>query len=118
LKTVGATKSVFDYENIRVQKSLKSSVQRLVNMDRANVGRSVEASLRQVEDIRVIDEEQGLSTLPPALRELARLRMENPDMSMEELGQALAKPASKSAVNHRFRRIAALADDMRSGRPS
>ncbi|MEX0974689.1 MAG: DNA-binding protein WhiA [Bacillota bacterium] len=117
LKTVGANKAVLDYENVRAQKSLKSSVQRLVNMDRANVGRSVEASLRHLEDIRLIDEEKGLSTLPPALRELARLRVENPDMSMEELGQALGTPASKSAVNHRFRRIAEIAGDIRSGRP-
>jgi hypothetical protein len=113
LKAVGATVSVLEYEDVRVMKSVKSSVQRLVNMDRANVGRSVEASLRQLEDIRLIDEARGLGSLPPALRELARLRVENPDMSMEELGFALKAPASKSAVNHRFRRIAKIADELR-----
>jgi hypothetical protein len=118
LTAVGANKSVLDYENVRAQKSLKSSVQRLVNMDRANVSRSVEASLKQLQDIRLIDEERGLSTLPAALRELARLRMENPDMSMEELGQALSVPASKSAVNHRFRRLAQIAEEIRNGRLS
>jgi len=118
LTAVGASKSVLDYENVRAQKSLKSSVQRLVNMDRANVSRSVEASLKQLQDIRLIDEERGLATLPAALRELARLRMENPDMSMEELGQALSVPASKSAVNHRFRRLAAIAEEIRNGRLS
>lgn len=117
LTALGANKTVLDYQNVRAQKSLKISVQRLVNMDRANVGRSVEAALKQLDDIRVIDEEKGLKSLPPALRELARLRMENPDMSMEELGQALSTPASKSAVNHRFRRIAAIAQETRSGRP-
>ncbi|MGE5579896.1 MAG: DNA-binding protein WhiA [Bacillota bacterium] len=118
LTAVGANKSVLDYENVRAQKSLKSSVQRLVNMDRANVSRSVEASLKQLRDIRLIDEERGLATLPLALRELARLRMENPDMSMEELGQALSVPASKSAVNHRFRRLAEIAEEIRNGRLS
>ncbi len=117
LSALGANKTVLDYENVRAQKSLKISVQRLVNMDRANVGRSVEAALRQLDDIRVIDEEKGLKSLPPALRELARLRVDNPDMSMEELGQALSTPASKSAVNHRFRRISEIAREMRSGRP-
>ena len=116
LKAVGATGSVLDYEDMRARKSLKSSVQRLVNMDRANVGRSVEAALRQLEDIRVIDEERGLRHLPPALRDLARLRLENPDLCMEELGQALDRPASKSAVNHRLRRIAAVADEIRAER--
>jgi hypothetical protein len=72
--------------------------------------------LRQLEDIRVIDEERGLRHLPPALRDLARLRLENPDLSMEELGQALDRPASKSAVNHRLRRIAAVADEIRAER--
>lgn len=116
LKVVGASKTVLDYENIRAQKSLKSSVQRLVNMDRANVGRSVEASIRQLDDLKIIDEERGISNLPPALKELARLRLQNPEMSMEELGEALGTPASKSAVNHRFRRIARIAEEMRSGR--
>ncbi len=117
LTAVGASRSVLDYENVRARKSLKSSVQRLVNMDRANVGRSVEASIRQLEDIRLIDEERGLTALPPALREVARLRIQNPDMSMEELGQALTTPVSKSAVNHRMRRLAEMAQDIRNGRP-
>lgn len=115
LKAVGATASVLEYEDTRARKSLKSSVQRLVNMDRANVARAVEASLKQLDDIRLIDEAKGLASLPPALRELARARLENPDMSMEELGHALLVPASKSAVNHRFRRIAAVAQQIREG---
>lgn len=112
LKMTGASNSLLQYEDIRVRKSLKNSVQRLVNMDRANVSRSVEASLRQLEHIRIIDQEKGLSHLPPALRELARLRILNPGLSLEELGELLNPPASKSAVNHRFRRIARIADKL------
>ncbi|HHW18745.1 MAG TPA: DNA-binding protein WhiA [Firmicutes bacterium] len=114
LTILGAFRSVLEYENIRAKKNLKSSVQRLVNMDRANVSRAVEAALRQIEDIVLIDSERGLSSLSPALRELAVLRLENPDMTMEELGQALNPPASKSAVNHRFRRIAEIASRLRA----
>ncbi len=114
LKLLGANQSVLYYENIRAGKSLKSSVQRIVNMDRANVSRSVEASLKQMGHIELIDQEQGLSRLPRALKELARLRMENPDLGMEELGKLLTPPISKSAVNHRFRRIAAIASNLRN----
>ncbi len=112
LKMTGASNSLLKYEDIRVRKSLKNSVQRLVNMDRANVSRSVEASLKQLEHIRIIDQEKGLSHLPPALRELARLRILNPGLSLEELGELLNPPASKSAVNHRFRRIAKIAENL------
>lgn len=113
LRIIGASQAVLDYEDVRARKSLKSSVQRLVNMDRANVSRSVEASLRQVEDIQTIDDVMGLNRLPAALKELARLRLVNRDLSMEELGELLAPPSSKSAVNHRFRRIADIAADLR-----
>ncbi|HHW26805.1 MAG TPA: DNA-binding protein WhiA [Firmicutes bacterium] len=116
LKLMGATSAVFEYENIRARKSLRNSVQRIVNMDDANVSRAVEAGLRQIEDIRLIDEERGLSRLPPALKELARLRLENPEASMEDLGLMMSPPISKSAVNHRFRRLAQIASDIRANK--
>ncbi|MGI6643917.1 MAG: DNA-binding protein WhiA [Bacillota bacterium] len=114
LKQLGANQAVLRYENVRAAKSLKNSVQRIVNMDRANVSRSVEASLRHIRDIQLIDREKGLSHLPRALRELARTKLDNPDLSMEELGQLLTPPISKSAVNHRLRRLATLAQDIRA----
>ena len=101
------------YEGVRVQKTLKSSVLRQVNMDRANVSRAVESSLKQIEDIRLIDEEQGLHRLPPALREVAQARLAHQALTMEELGQVLDPPISKSAVNHRLRRIAKRAENLR-----
>ena len=114
LKLMGASRAVFEYENVRVTKSLKSSVQRLVNMDEANVSRTVEAALRQTADIRLIDMEEGLIHLAPALNKLARLRLEHPGASMEDLGLMMVPPISKSAVNHRFRRLAKIASDLRA----
>jgi len=112
LKILGSSRSVLEYENIRAKKNLKSSVQRLVNMDKANVSRAVEASFKQIEDILSIEREKGLSCLSPALKDLARMRLEHPELSMEELGQLLNPPISKSAVNHRFRRIARIASNL------
>lgn len=114
LKLMGASRGVFEYENVRVTKSLKNSVQRLVNMDEANVSRTVEAALRQTADIGLIDREKGLTRLPPALNKLARLRLEHPGASMEDLGLMMVPPISKSAVNHRFRRLAKIASDIRA----
>lgn len=113
LTLLGASRSVLHYEGVRVQKTLKSSVLRQVNMDRANVSRAVESSLKQIEDIRLIDEEQGLHRLPPALREVAQARLAHQALTMEELGQVLDPPISKSAVNHRLRRIAKRAENLR-----
>lgn len=109
LKMLGASRGVMDYEDQRVRRSLRGTVNRLVNMDGANLSRSVEASLRQIEHIRVVEERIGLSSLPTALREIARARLEHPELTLEELGSTLKRPISKSAVNHRLRRLSKIA---------
>ena len=113
LALLGASRAMLRYEDIRVQKNVKSSVQRQMNMDKANLSRSVESCLRQIEDILLIDQEIGLHRLPKALREIAEARLNNQALTMEELGQTLNPPISKSAVNHRLRRIAQKADALR-----
>ncbi len=110
---LGGSRSVLQYENIRVQKSIKSSVQRQVNMDKANVSRSVESCLKQIEDILLIERELGLNHLPKALREIAEARLNNEALTMQELGQSLNPPITKSAVNHRLRRISKTASRLR-----
>lgn len=115
LKMLGASRGVMEYEDQRARRSLRGVVNRLVNMDGANLTRSVEASLRQIEDIQIIDEEMGLHRLPPALREIARARLEHPELTLEELGSTVTPPISKSAVNHRLRRISRLAAKLSSG---
>ena len=114
LALLGASRSVLRYEDIRVQKTVKSSVLRQMNMDKANLSRSVESSVKQIEDILLIDEEIGLKRLPKALREIAEARLNNQALTLEELGQTLNPPISKSAVNHRMRRIAQKADSLRN----
>ncbi|HPP60463.1 MAG TPA: DNA-binding protein WhiA [Bacillota bacterium] len=117
LTMLGASRSVLEYEQIRVRKTVRGSVQRQINMDKANLSRTVDSSLAQIADIELLDEEIGLNSLSPALREIAQARLDNPSLTMEELGQSLAPPISKSAVNHRLRRIAEKAESIKKGKP-
>jgi len=90
-------------------------VNRLVNAEIANQAKTAEAAMGQIEAINLLATVRGLETLPPALRELAELRLENPDVSLRELGELADPPLSKSAVYHRVRRIEELAEEARSG---
>ncbi len=109
LALVGAHRALLRTEDVRVVKSMRNDVNRLVNAETANLVKTAEASFAQVEAIRALADSRGLDTLPPALRELARLRLENPEASLRELGELADPPLSKSAVYHRVRRIEELA---------
>ena len=74
-----------------------------------NMDKSIQAAERQVSDIKKIASRQGLESLSPKLREVAMLRLENPDLGIEALGQLLSPPLSKSGVNNRLRRISDIA---------
>ncbi|HOB82545.1 MAG TPA: DNA-binding protein WhiA [Peptococcaceae bacterium] len=114
LNIVGAHQALLDFENIRVLKDMRNKVNRLVNCDTANLKKSVNASLKQIENIKLIDAKIGLEKLPVRLREVARLRLENPDSSLKELGEMMATPMGKSGVNHRLRKIEAIAEALRN----
>ena len=109
LALMGAAQSVLNMENIRIRKQLRASAVRAANCDEHNGEKMVDAALRQAEAIRRIILKMGLYTLPPALREMARLRLENPELSLKELGEALDPPVGKSGVNHRMRRLMEIA---------
>ncbi|MCL4514839.1 MAG: DNA-binding protein WhiA [Firmicutes bacterium] len=115
LALMGAHTALLDFENIRVIKGMRNQVNRRVNCETANLDKTVNAAMQQLENIRVIDEMMGLSKLPANLREVARLRMGHPDASLQELGEMLVPPASKSGVNHRLRRIGRIAEQLRTG---
>jgi len=115
LKMMGASLSVLSMENTRAEKSLKERANRAVNCDQANLGRQLAAAARQIEAIETISRERGLSFLPPGLESLARLRLSQPDATLEQLGQQLSPPLSKSGVQHQMRRLIALAGEDAAG---
>lgn len=112
LAHVGAHRALLRTEDVRVVKSMRNSVNRLVNAETANLVKTADASMAQMKAIEVLAQAPGLENLPPALRELARLRIEHPDVSLRELGELADPPLSKSAVYHRVRRIEELAERM------
>ena len=113
LALIGAHTSLLEFENVRVMKGIKNQVNRLVNCETANLSKTVDAALRQVENIHFLQREIGLESLEPPLRDLARLRLENPESTLKELGQMLSPAVGKSGVNHRMRKLEELAEELR-----
>ena len=109
LALMGAGQSVLDFEETRVQKQVRAAAVRAANCDEYNGEKMLDAAQKQAEVIRKLSLKQGLFTLPPALREVARLRLENPELSLKELGEMMEKPVGKSGVNHRMRRLMEIA---------
>jgi DNA-binding protein WhiA len=116
LALVGAHRALLRTEDVRIVKSMRNDVNRLVNAEIANQQKTAEAAVGQIAAIERLRATRGLDSLPPALRELARLRLENPDVSLRELGELADPPLSKSAVYHRVRRIEELAAEGDGGR--
>jgi DNA-binding protein WhiA len=109
---IGAHGALLEFENVRVYKDVRNKINRLVNCETANLGKTVAAALRQREKIEYLRQSIGFNRIPPGLREIARLRLEHPEMSLKELGQNLTPKLGKSGVNHRLRRLEALADGL------
>ncbi|HET6350733.1 MAG TPA: DNA-binding protein WhiA [Coriobacteriia bacterium] len=114
LALVGAHRALLRTEDVRIVKSMRNDVNRLVNAEIANQAKTAEAAVGQIQAIEFLADTRGLDSLPPALRELAELRRANPDVSLRELGELADPPLSKSAVYHRVRRIEELAEEARS----
>ncbi|HOJ79721.1 MAG TPA: DNA-binding protein WhiA [Clostridiales bacterium] len=117
LNVIGAHRALMELENVRILKGMRNNVNRIVNCETANLGKTVNASVRQVENILYIVENIGLDKLPPGLREIAELRLEHKDLSLTELGQMLNPPLGKSGVNHRLRKLDRIAEKHRGGPP-
>ncbi|MGX7092089.1 DNA-binding protein WhiA [Hutsoniella sourekii] len=113
LALIGADAAVLKFEDIRILRDVRNSVNRLVNCENANMNKTITASQKQIQAIRLLDEQVGLSSLPEKLELMARFRLENPDMSLKELGELVpGGPISKSGVNHRLRKLIELADNL------
>lgn len=115
LNIIGAHTSLLELENIRIMKEMRNNVNRLVNCETANLSKTVNAAVRQVESIKLIQEKIGLKRLPKNLQEVAELRLSYPDESLKELGEMLNPPVGKSGINHRLRKIEKIAEEIRSG---
>ena len=116
LSLVGAYQAMLKFEDVRIVRDMRNSVNRIVNCETANLNKTIGAALRQVDNIRFIDNAIGLDQLPEKLREIARLRVEYQDVTLKELGEMVSTGVvSKSGVNHRLRKIDEIADALRRG---
>lgn len=113
LNIIGAHNALMDMENVRILKDMRNSVNRRVNCETANINKTVSAAVKQIEDIRYIEEKKGLKYLPEGLRKVAELRIDEPEMSLREIGEMLNPPVGKSGVNHRLRKISEIANELR-----
>lgn len=112
LRVMEAAHSVMELENIRVVKEVRGTINRKVNCETANIGKTVNAAVRQIENINLIDEKMGIENLPAQLQEIAKIRLAYPDTPLADLGQLLDPPIGKSGVNHRFKKLAAIASEL------
>ncbi len=113
LTFMGAQQCTLDLMNIKIHKDMRNKANRLRNCDEANINKVVNAAMRQTEDILLLMERGELESLSPEIQEAAKLRLENPELSLKEIGELLTVPIGRSGVNHRFQKIAAIAKELR-----
>ena len=109
LNVMGAHVALMDFENTRILKEMRNSVNRKVNCETANIGKTITAAQRQIEDIRILMDSPLYRTLPDTLKSMAQMRTTYPDYSLKELGELFVPPLGKSGVNHRLRKLGELA---------
>ena len=116
LGIVGAHKALLHFEEVRIVKGMRNQVNRLVNCETANLNKTILASVRQLDNIRLLEEEIGFGQLPPKLREVAEKRLQYPDVTLQELCALLSDRVSKSGLNHRLRKLDEMAQKIRAQR--
>lgn len=113
LNVMEAHVSLMEMENVRILKGMSNYYNRQVNCETANIKKTVATSVRQIDDIDFIIQNKGIDYLPEKLQDIAWVRKENPDTSLQELGEMLDPPLGKSGVNHRLRKICQIAQELR-----
>ena len=113
LSLIGAYNSVLNYENVRVIKEMRNNVNRIVNCETANLNKTVKSSYDQVEDIKLIEREIGIENLDEDLKAIAKIRLENRSMSLNDIAKSLEPKLSKSTVNYRFKKLRRIANKLR-----
>src|SRR5690625_564367 len=117
LNIIGAHKALFKFEDVRIVRDMRNSVNRIVNCETANLNKTISASVRQVESIKYIASTAGLDVLPVRLHEIAQIRLQYPEVPLKELGDLLPSgKLSKSGVNHRLKKIEEIATSLKSGK--
>lgn len=115
LNVIGAHVALMDYENSRILKEMRNSVNRRVNCETANIVKTVSASVKQLDDIRLIMDSGTYKTLSDPLKEMCDIRIRYPNVPLKELGELMDPPVGKSGVNHRLRKLSEIADGLRIG---
>ncbi|CAM3361083.1 DNA-binding protein WhiA [Vagococcus fessus] len=117
LTLIGATTSMLKFEDIRIVRDMRNSVNRMVNCETANLSKTINAAQKQIDNIEYIDQTVGLNHLPQKLQEIAELRLEHPEISLKELGEMVPSGAiSKSGINHRIRKLNEYAEKLRENK--
>jgi len=116
LSIIGAHQALLRFEDVRIMKDMRNSVNRIVNCETANLNKTIGAAVRQIDNIRLLEREIGLENLPDKLREVAVIRLKHPDINLKEVGDLLKGNVSKSGVNHRLRKIDELAEKIRNSK--
>ncbi|MGN0665976.1 MAG: DNA-binding protein WhiA [Huintestinicola sp.] len=116
LTLMGATMSSIELMNVKILKDVRNKANRIANCDAANIERTLQASGKQIEDIEYIMSTIGLESLSPELQNMAEVRLENPDVSLKELGEMLDKPVGRSGANHRLKKLMEIAEQLRESR--
>lgn len=115
LALIGATSGMLKFEDVRIIRDMRNSVNRLVNCENANLNKTIDAASKQIESIKYIDEMIGLDKIPTKLREIALVRLEYPEVTLKELGEMIPSGTiSKSGINHRLRKLNEMAEKLRS----
>lgn len=112
LALIGASESMLKFEEIRVIKEARNNVNRMVNCEVANLNKTVTAATKQIEAIRKLKNSRKFTNLPEELKEIANLRIKNPDASLIELGNMLKEPVGKSGVNYRLNKLIKMAEEL------
>ncbi len=116
LNVMEAYVSLMNLENVRILKEMRNSVNRKVNCETANISKTVNAAVKQIADIELIRDTDGLDSLPVQLREMAQVRLDHPEAPLKDLGKYMDPPVGKSGINHRLRKLASVADAIREAR--
>jgi DNA-binding protein WhiA len=115
LNVMGAFVSQMNLYNVMILKGMRNDVNRKVNCETANLNKTVEAAVKQIRDIEYIRDTIGLENLTDGLRDVAYVRLENPDMNLKSIGELLSPTVGKSGVNHRLRKLSEIAEQLRLG---